>query len=500
MRILLLLLTISCAIHLHAQKFNVTLSPTTKLKDVSSFHKYDDYIYSDRVFTDRLHTVRLNKVTYGLKLTKYDKDLNEVKQVSFDNGENELGPFKPFVHYGTQSIYVIYFKWQKEEAIKMYAARVNPEDLSIVYDKEVAQYDQKNQTFSRMMDILDEAKTYYQVSGDGNLAWIIHYTSAAVLSVVIDGELNVIQKPVLTPVNRHINLLLTDAYISNEGNKVFAYTDRFGRKNGLFFEMADRPGFFKDTILAKEFRTGNMRLDESKDGNRIYLAGDYYNEDYEETPGVFLGEIDVLTNSVINVKPYPYTTELITRLTDLGFTSKKKKRYFIETSQYYRMNELDDGTIVLSADIASPPKVSGFVGPIVQVFIKPDGNTIMTLIPKNQVAEISSRFFTYSYENKLITIFTDTRKNQEKERTDYDIRTHYTSGNYIPVAYVFDSEGNFVSKQILIAAGENFKGDVLIDERSRYGEGKFIIPSAWLKVSLTKNFPEIVQLVLLEIE
>jgi hypothetical protein len=503
----------SWAISLQAQQFNVDFSPSVSVKkDVTNFHRYGNHLYSNKTNWGNMQfafSANLKKVKYGVELTQYDEQLKELKTLSLDNGEKDFGPFKPLVHYGENAIYVMYFKFIDDDKVKMYVSKVNPKELSVVSTKEIMEFNQKNQGIWGAVKTIDDTQIFYTVSDDGKNAWIVYASPKLIVSSVVDGDLNLVQKTESVPVELK-KLLITGAHIGNDGNKVLVYRyDNPGvpgfYARGLFFQSANTMGSFTPVKLPNGFFPGNLALEQSTDGKKLYLGGEYFGEDYASGgKGVLLGEVNITSQSISTPTFYPYTKELKQRVLDLDFASKRKGEIvFTDHNLNYEINEMENGTLVLSADMQTSSSTTNYtfyyIGPIVHVFIKPGGNVTMTLIPKKQAAGSYTSFFNYLYKDKLICIYADVPKYQEKEINDKSIGLVRTVDDMIPVANIYDSEGKLLQRKMLIDSKKKMKGNVMLGNRSKIVENKFLLPVGESKVSMVKYYTIVNQICYLEI-
>jgi hypothetical protein len=512
MKKLLLFLCIGWGISLQAQQFKMDFSSAGDIEnDAAGVHKYGNKFYTNKTDWGKMQfafSANLKKIKYGVELTQYDEQLKEVKVLSIDNGKNDLGPFRPMVHYGKNAIYVMYFKYVGEDKIKMYVAKVNPDDLAIIATQEIMEYDQKNQAFWGTVKTVEDTQTFYTVSEDGKQTWIVHASPSLILSSVIDADLKLVQKTESVPVKLK-NLTITGAHIGNDGNKalVYKYKDPEFKEfdtRGLFFQPANQNGAFQTIKLPGGYFPGNLVLKLSKDGRKVYIGGEYYGEEYDDAgKGVLLGEVNIRAQSVSTPVFYPYTTELKQRVSDLDFaTNKKGEIVFKDHELNYEIAEMENGTIVLSADMlttaGSMEHPVTFRGPVVHVFIKPGANASMTLIPKKQPAGYTG-FSNYIYKDKFICIYADLPKFQEKEFEDKKIGLVRGVGDLVPVANVYDAEGKLVSRKMIVDSRKGIKGNIEIEYGSKTGDNKFLFLVTSLKANMMKYYTSVNQICYLEI-
>jgi hypothetical protein len=512
MKKIFLLLCISWGTSLRAQQFKMDFFPSGDIEnDVVSVHKYGDKFYTNKTDWGKMQfafSANLKKIKYGVEITQYDEQLKEVKVLSLDNKEKDFGPFNPIVHYGKNAIYVMYFKYANEDKIKMYVAKVNPDDLLVIATQEIMEYDQKNQAFWGTVKTIEDTQTFYTVSEDGKQVWIIHASPSLILSSVIDGDLKIVQNTQATPVKLD-KLLITGAYIGNDGNKalVYKYKDPEFKEfdtRGVFFQPANQNGAFQTVKFPDDNFAGNLVLKPSKDGRKVYIGGEYYGKEYDDAgKGVLLGEVNIKAQSVSTPVFYPYTPELKQRVSDLDFATKRKGEIvFKDHALNYEINEMENGTLVLSADMltttGSMEHSVTFRGPVIHVFIKPGANASMTLIPKKQPAGYTG-FSNYIFKDKFICMYVDLPKFQEKEFEDKKIGLVRGIGDLVPVANIYDAEGKLISRKMVLDSRKGIKGSIEIEDGSKIGDNKFVFLVTSLKANMVKYYTSVNQICYLEI-
>ncbi|MBX9782878.1 MAG: hypothetical protein K2X48_06280 [Chitinophagaceae bacterium] len=512
LHIFIFLLCTSWGLSLQGQEIKVNLSPSARIEDeVTNFHRYGEFLYSDKTNWGKMqfaYTANLKKIKYGVELTQYDEQLKELKKLLLDNGEKDFGPFRHLVHYGQNAIYIIYFKFIDDNKVKAYVAKVNPNDLSVVNTKEIMEYEQKNQAFWGAIKTIDDTQIFYTVSQDGKKAWIVHASPKLIISCVIDGDLNIIQKTESVPVKLE-KLLITGAHIDNNGNKILVY--RYDNPNlkefyerGLFFQPANTNGSFKPVKFPNSYFPGNLTLQPSKDGKKLYMGGEYFGEDYSSGgKGVMLCEVNIVSGSIATPSFYPYMNELKQRVLDLSFASKKKDEIvFRDHHLNYRITELENGTLVLSSDMKISESGTNATfystGPIIHFFIKPGGSVTVNLIPKKQPSGSVTGFFNYVFKDKLICIYADRQPVEDKEIIDKKVPFVSSADGLVPIANIYDSDGKLLSRKALLDSKIKMKGNLMIGNYSKIEENKFLFPVGESKVNMVKYYTRVNQICYLE--
>lgn len=513
MKRILLLLCLGFNISLHGQQLKMEFLPAGDIENDSyRIHKYGNKFFTDQTDWGRMQfafSANLKKIKYGVHFTQYDEQFKEIKTLSIDNGKNDLGPFRPKVHYGKNAIYVIYFRFTDDDQIKLFVSKVNPDDLSVTTTQEVMAYDQKNQAIWGTVKTIDDTNTLYAVSEDERLIWIVHTSSKLILTSVIDSDLKLVQKTESVPVELK-DLVVTDAHIGNDGNKVMAYKYKDPElkefdARGLFFQSANENGSFQIIKFPGVPATGKLVLKLSRDGRKLYIGGEYYGEEYDDAgKGVLLAEVNLKAKSVSSPALYPYTAELKQRVFDLDFAVKRKGEIvFRDHGLQYEINELENGTIVLSADMfvtnGSVERSVTFRGPIIHVFIKPGANANMALIAKKQGAGYTG-FSNYVYKDKLICLYVNIPKFVEKELDDKQIGLVRFLGDLVPVANIYDADGQLISKKMVIESRKGIKGSIETEYGTKIGENKFAFLVTSLKANMVKAYTGVNQVCYLEIQ
>lgn len=514
MKRFLLLLNICWSISMQGQQFNVNLTSPGSIKNsISPFKRYGKKLYTHEMEYTKSqapYLTNFKKVQYKLELTQYDETFKELKKLSIDKGEKDLGPLSPVVHYGATAIYVLYSRFADDNKIKMYVAKVNPDNLSVITTKEVMEHDQKNQDFWRVLKRMEQSTILFTASADGKNMWIVQVSPTQVISTVIDDKLNVIQQSEPLP-GKMENIQVTGTYIGNEGNKVLVcryYSDDKNKDydRAVFFQPANTKWVSKLINLPDGFSLGYLSVQESRTRTKLYFGAEYFAKKHDEgNRGVLLGEINIASQSISNPAIHPYTDELKQRILDLDFASRKNGEIvFLGRGIGYKITEMENGTIVLSGDMHTSASTTNgttfyYVGPVIHVFIIPNGKANMTLIPKKQANDPVTEFFNYVYKDKLICVYADIPKFQQKELKDKQIGLVRRVVEMVPVANVYDSDGKLLERKMLIDSPKKIKGNVMLGGRSKLADNLFIFPVGKSKVNLMGYYTDVNEFCYLEI-
>ncbi len=513
MKRFLLLLSICWSISMQGQQFKIDLfSQGSVKKSRSTFHRYGKSLYTYEMEYTKVHgpyLTNFKKVKYKLEFTQYDEALKEIRKLSIDKGEKDLGPFSPVVHYGATAIYVLYSRFTDGDMIKMYVAKVNPDDLSVITTKEVMEHDQKNQNFWRALKRMEQSTILFTASADGKNMWIVQVSPTQVISTVIDDKLNVIQQSEPLP-GKMENIQVTGTYMGNDGNKVLVCKYNSADENkdydrAVFFQPANAKWVSKLINLPDGFSLGYLSVQESRTRTKLYFSAEYFAKKHDEgNRGVLLGEIYIASQSISSPAIHPYTEELKQRILDLDFASRKNGEIvFLGRGIGYKITEMENGTIVLSGDMHTSASTTNYtfyyVGPVIHAFIKPGKKAVMTLIPKKQAEESVTEFFNYVYQDKFICVYADIPKFQEKELTDKQIGLVRRVVEMVPVVNVYDSDGKLLERKMLIDSPKKMKGNVMLGSRSKIADNKFLFPVGKSKENMAGHYIDVNEFCYLEI-
>lgn len=488
MKNVILFLCLCGASILHAQQFNVKLSEPVKFdKESILCHRYDKHIISTKIDIEAsqlAYTANLKKANYLVEITQYDEQLRELKTISLDSGRKILAPFKPVMNYGEGAIYVLYTKFTAEDKLGMHIATINPHDLTIMANKEIASYDQKNKHFMfGYLNTLENTALHLSVSGNGNYAWVSVVGPKMMVSAIVDGDLNMVQEPKSIPIDQK-GFQVTGMQITNDGSTLMTYKEQFSDNInnfgfGLFIQPFQGKHSFQNIKIGAERVASDPDILQSQDGQTIYLGGEYWiNPQKKKSEGIYVAQIDIQQKSIIRHQLYPYTEEIRQRVDDLGYS--RKNGDFIDQGLLYRMYELSNGTLVLSADMhvtyTSNNTVFYNTGPIIFAFIKPDGKSTMTLIPKLQRRDIFTTYYNFVLEDKLLCFYSDKPQHHKSVYKDKQIEMENNSRDLVPVVSVFNSDGKILQSKMLIDDTDKMEGNVMIGATSYLGNYQFIMP------------------------
>lgn len=511
--LLFVLFTIS-SMDVQAQQFKVSLSDGGDMNDnVTSFYKKGNYIYAANIDYGKMQVAfigNLKKVKYGISIKQYDEQLKELKTISIDNNEKDLGPFLPKVHYTNTGILVVYFRYTTDDKIRMYAAKVDLNDLKVIKTSLILEYDQKNTGAFGLAETYYETGCQISVSPDEKKIFLAHTSPKLIVTSVVDTDLTPVQKTEFTSVSFR-NLMITDSYVDNNGHKVILYRhNNSALKNlyerGIFFQHANSKGTFAAINFADKKLPANLVLKESADGKKLYLGGQYFIQEYDDgIKGILLAEVQIEKQTISNPVFCAFSDEIIKRTFDLDFATRKKGAISITgQANDIQINEMKDGTIVVSTNLETSSTghtsnmTAYFSGPLLHAFFKPDGKTSVAFVPKKQVSTIFTGYTTYVYEDKLICIFSDHSRNHQKEMEDKDINLIRTPEGIIPIAVGYDSNARLLFKNPVIDSKTKMKGHVITPSALMYEKNKILFIVGEIKLSMIKYYSRIQHLLYLE--
>src|SRR5271170_7661137 len=105
---------------LFSQHASVSISNDFKVKE----HEFKDQIVAHSIFYNgNFYTAtnsgtswakwlftKLYDVAYSVTISRYDKDMNKVKEIELENGKRDFGPLQPSMLCFSNKLYLGYFK------------------------------------------------------------------------------------------------------------------------------------------------------------------------------------------------------------------------------------------------------------------------------------------------------------------------------------------------------------------------------------------------------
>jgi len=461
------------------------------------------------------YTAKLDKIKYGVNIYKYDADMKEVKKVSL-RGNRELGPFSPQMLYFQNRLVVLYYKVMEDNSIKLYMSVVDPATLEEKENNDLYAISERNVGLFKIEGVLNRNRLALKISPDSSKLLISQSGNTGEMFTCIVGPDLVPMKKMTTRIREKMEEFeIQNCAIDNAGNKYFGYSYKAGPANKKGMLLQDNNG--KETYLPltpgrnSGFEADQLSFQSSRDNTRMYVYTTYGHSETEEE-GVLLTTVDV--NHAVLAEPqlFPFPMDLRMKLSVRDYTNKEKGGMTVKQGSYH-MTEMDNGTVVLSGSpvnlVARTMMVSSmnhstarsvdsrqyFHGPVIHVFIN-NGICVFGVLNRNQQSTQASGFIVQPLGDKLVCIYTDTKKNMESLAPD-ELSKPADADNLVLGEAVFGSDGALISRKVI---GDRMGNLNYFTSYSRpLSDHSYIFPLGRNRVNMVRYYTEVEQWAVVDI-
>jgi hypothetical protein len=232
------------------------------------------------------------------------------------------------------------------------------------------------------------------------------------------------------------------------------------------------------TAAAKE-----IRLLASKDGNRIHVAGYFYETDVYKLQGAFSTYIKTDNGQTGAINKAPFPSSLMNQLAADGWASTGKD-FGVSASLAPKIFELENGSVNMVAEFRSSQwgtkTVYEFSGSILNVYCSEEGIAFSRLPKKRTSAgsTIGDSFSAFAYGNQVIVFYNDEDNNLKRDISAPPFNSNVYK-NVVLVAAIIEKDGKTTRHLAVDQQKENFMA--LSDRIEMEGSNVFWIPMYQVK-------------------
>ncbi len=395
---------------------------------------------------------KLYDLKFTITVSKFDRDMNKIKEVVLENGEKNFGPLIPKLTSFNNKLYVSYFKAADKASFNVYLAALD-DNLTLGEPKLICTIKQDNVGVMQVQSVFEAGLVYFVISPDNaRLLAVCKAAPNKVQTILLDDKLQTIKQnlisvnfpsfdipsAVLTDDNRACLILKTD----EETRLLCIGPD--GEKTEIRYNGG--ANFFPYETRAKL----------AKDGKSIFIySTTKATEEWWNTwcNGFMVARLDPATFKLSKPLTYALTPEFIKAVSEKGGGTKHKNDYLMSNFTP-QMLELDNGDIAIvgssertESDVSrSAPNMNNqthftatttmTVGPVVVLFPDKKGKTYdQVIIPREiiisksqssgsgaikvvqapQQSDVTAGFLATHLGQDIVIIYNDNVKNLSKE-------------------------------------------------------------------------------------
>ena len=347
-----------------SQRSHLTISNDFKIVE----KEYQDEIITNSVYHNNFfYTVtnsrfsgkkwlftKLYDLTYSMTVSKYDKNMNKIKEYVIAGGEKQFVPLIPQLILINNKLALAYFQpGEDKSSFSFYMALVDEEDLSLKNPQKFCTIQQDNVGITKAENVLNEGLVSFAYSPDKTKTLVICLTNPGMMQTyVIDNELHVLKQSDLRTATG--GFTLASAALSNDNIECMVLDSEDGTK--IVANSADKRKSEMKLAAAGNLKPYLTKVISSKDGKAMYIsscATDASSDD-KNCGGFLIYQFDCTTMHLLKPFVYAFTPEQIQSFCENGAGARHKKEYsmfpFLPA-----ITELDNGNIVV---LGCPQQVS----------------------------------------------------------------------------------------------------------------------------------------------
>jgi hypothetical protein len=514
----------------NAQVSQLSLSEDFKVVN----HEYRDQTISNAVYHNNgFYTVtnsgmgvgkwlftKLYDVKLEVTLTRFDRNMKEVKEIKLSNGAKEFGPLLPSLFLMQNKLVLVYFKSENKSSFDLYMSKVNETTLEVTDTKKICTFQQENVGLFKIESVISGGLVFISNSTDGDKTLLACKTSSNKLQTfIIDQQLEVVRGSEMT-LNTP-DAIVSSAVLTKDNLECMLISSELDTK--LMYVGPDGKKGQRNLPVNAVQKLYAPKLQLAKNGKSIWLyaATTATGKSDESSNGLQLIQFDCTTQQLSKPLVYRFSAEMLDLIAQReGKTERRSRDY-----RYYfrpQLLELKNNQTVL---VGSPEmieqssytvtdgsrsqttvKTAFNVGPVIAFFPGQSGADLSyTLIPRKillsksnssgtgavtflQVSGISnssSSFVAKAVENRIIVVYNDNEENLSRELDQKVIKTHSAKNLLLAEAVISDNRSIAHRTQL----GENMKGvtTYYLGNAVQNSTGDFVFPVGKEGVGYTKQ-------------
>jgi hypothetical protein len=434
---------------------------------------------------------KLYDLKYAVTISKFDRNMNKVKQYDLENGEKHFGPLEPELILLNNKLCLAYFQSDNKSSFNLYLALVDDVNLTIKEPKKICAIQQDNVGIFKLESVLNAGLVFFTHSVDNMKTLVACKASPnTLLTFVADNDLNILKQTVV-----HTNTTgfdISSAILTNDNIECLILSSQDETKV-VCLNAEGRKTEMKLNPLGNLFPyVTNASL--AKDGKSIYVYSTATIQGDDNTPcnGLLLSQLDCGTLKLSKPLAYEFGPEVIESIYQKGGGSKHKKDYWVNNFTP-GLVELDNGNIVIlgssekvsTTSSTSAPNMNNQtheistttleVGPVMAFFLNKAGKTFdHALIPRKisisksagsgsgAIQMVQSPGISHSYSSFTVTnlgdgiviVYNDIENNLNKDVNEKIAEAHSAGDLVLAEALINNDKKLQYRKQV----GKNLSG------------------------------------------
>ena len=516
-------LTVLCLIVIcicDAQTTSITLSKKFALKssdvvnlDPDPIRFGDSWYNLEQGHNAQLaYTATLKNVRLSIAINKYDGDMQLVKSTPFQGKGKEFGPFNPQLIGYRDQLLLFFYKVIEDKSIQLSMSVIDPATLEEKETTELYNIVEKNGWLFKAEDAILNNRLIVSKSPDGARLMVGQSGNTDELfSCEIGADLKPVDKRTTSLRDKGKDFDIQIWEIGNDGNRYFSYgfkDAKIKQKGILLLDNTSKASFltFRQDA-AVTYDLGPVRICFTKDSVRLF--SEYGLPDNDQS-GFMATTLDPQRAVIAKPQFYPLPPDIVGKLEKRDFAGRRHRSLFRDHFYYHAVG-LENGTLVLygcpikaveetytesSRDLAPLFATQLYAGPVINAFIH-NGQCKFGVLYRNQVKNWTSSIIVVPYQDKIVCLYTDGKKNLGSKPED-DLEKPVDTDDLILAEAVVDSDGRVLSRKVLGDKVGNL--GYFLSGMQKLADNKYVFPLGRNRFNMTRYYTEFEQWVTAEVQ
>ncbi len=398
---------------------------------------------------------KLYDLKYAITVSKYDKNMNKIKDLVLENGEKTFGPLLPQMLLLNNKLCLVFFQSDNKTSFNLYIAPIDETTMAMGEKKKICTIQQENVGIFKAESVVNAGLVYFANSADNSKTLIACNASPNnILTFVIDNNLNILKQSALHTTTEGFEI--SSAVLTNDNVECMVLDSEKDAK--IICNSADGKKSEIKLNPSGNLTPFNTRMNLSNDGKSIYVfsTSAMIESDDKRCNGFLISRFDCSTLKLSKPQAYEFTPEFLETVYNKGAGYKHKREFFIHNF-VPRLIEMDNGALafigcpeyISNKTSQSAPNMNGQshmvstttaeTGCVFAFFPNSNGKTFeYAFVPRNitfsigqssgsgSIQVVSSPKFSTSYSgytaaksgDGIVIVYNDGRKNMEKADND----------------------------------------------------------------------------------
>lgn len=288
---------------------------------------------------------KLYDMKYALTISKYDKNMNKMKDFVLENGEKNFGPLIPQLLLLNNKLCLVFFQSSNKTSFDLYLAPIDETNTSMGEKKKICTIQQDNVGIFKLESVINAGIVYFTNSANNSKTLVTCNASPNnILTFVIDNDLNILKQTAIHSNNAGFEI--TSAVLTDDNLECMVLSS--DQETKVVCNSADGKKTEMKLNPSASLVPYNTRANLSNDGKSIYIYSTSAIMDREDKScnGFLLSQLDCGSLRLSKSQAYEFSPEFLETVYQKGAGFRHKKEFFIHNF-IPRLIELDNGTLAI---------------------------------------------------------------------------------------------------------------------------------------------------------